>query len=75
MNTKIARVTDHPDLVRDLESKAILAVDQSKYKEYKQKKDLLKNTMRYGEEIENLKRDVSEIKSLLIQMINNINKS
>lgn len=68
---KLALVKDHPDLVRDMESKAILASDQLKYKEYKQKKEMLKSTMKYGEEIENLKKDVQEIRSLLQQLVNN----
>lgn len=68
---KVALVKDHPDLVRDLESKAILASDQLKYKEYKQKKEMLKSTMKYGEEIENLKKDVQEIRTLLQQLVNN----
>lgn len=66
---KIARVIDHPDLVRDMESKAILASDHIKYREYKQKKDLLKSTMRYGEEIDSLKKDVQEIKALLLRLV------
>lgn len=68
---KVALVKDRPDLIRDMESKAILASDQLKYKEYKQKKEMLKSTMKYGEEIENLKRDVQEIRTLLQQLVNN----
>lgn len=68
---KVALVKDHPDLIRDMESKAILASDQLKYKEYKQKKEMLKSTMKYGEEIENLKKDVQEIRTLLQQLVNN----
>lgn len=66
---KIAKVIDHPDLIRDMESKAILASDRNKYRDYKQKKDLLKNTMRYGEEIDSLKKDVQEIKSILLRLV------
>lgn len=68
---KVALVKDHPDLIRDMESKAILASDQLKYKEYKQKKEMLKSTMKYGEEIENLKKDVQEIRTLLQQLVSN----
>lgn len=68
---KIARVKDYPDLIRDLDSKAILASDVSKYREHRQKKELLRNSMKYGEEIDNLKAEIGEIKALLIQMINN----
>lgn len=66
---KVAKVIDRPDLIRDMESKAILASDTAKYREYKQKKDLLKSTMRYGEEIDNLKKDVQEIKHLLLRLV------
>ena len=66
---KIAKIIDHPDLVRDLNSKAVLANNYDKYQEHKQKKHFLKNVMNQNEEIENLKNDVAEIKNMLLQIL------
>lgn len=67
-NVKIAKIIDHPDLIRDMDSKAVLASNIDKYQEHRQKKHFLKNVMNQGEEIENLKKDISEIKELLLQL-------
>ena len=67
-NVKTAKIIDHPDLIRDMESKAVLASNIDKYQEHKQKKHFLKNIMNQGQEIENLKKDISEIKEMLLQL-------
>jgi protein subunit release factor A len=67
-NVKTAKIIDHPDLIRDMESKAVLASNIDKYQEHKQKKHFLKNVMNQGQEIENLKKDISEIKEMLLQL-------
>jgi protein subunit release factor A len=67
-NVKVSKIIDHPDLVRDMNSKAVLASDLQKYQEHKQKKHYLKNILNQGEEIENLKKDISEIKEMLLQL-------
>lgn len=71
MNTKIAKIIDHPDLIRDLESKAVLATDIKKYSEHRQKKNLLKDMMQQNEEIKSLKKDIEELKALVGQLVNN----
>lgn len=70
---KIAKVVDNPDLVRDMESKAILANDPNRYNEHRQKKMFLKKIMNQYDELEDLKKDVAEIKQLLHSLLN-INK-
>lgn len=65
-NVKTAKIIDHPDLIRDMDSKAVLASNLDKYQEHRQKKHFLKNVMNQGEEIENLKKDISEIKQMLL---------
>jgi hypothetical protein len=65
---KISKIIDHPDLIRDMESKAVLASDLDKYQQHKQRKHFLKNVMNQGEEIENLKKDISEIKEMLLML-------
>lgn len=58
-------VMGNSGLVRDMESKAILNVDQQALETYKAKKKAL---MSKQEEIENLKSEVSEIKSDISQI-------
>jgi len=68
MEPKITKIIDHPDLIRDMNTKAVLANNIVKYQEHRQKKHFLKNVMNQGEEIENLKKDISEIKELLLKL-------
>ena len=69
MTTKTTKIIDHPDLIRDMNSKAVLNTNLEKYEEYKKRKNFLKDLMNQGEEINNLKKDISEIKDLLHSLI------
>ena len=60
------KVKDNDDLVRDKENSAILNVDADALSKYKMRRE--QERKRNGE-IDTLKKDVSEIKSLLLQMI------
>lgn len=64
-------VKGHPDLYRDEISGAILNCDDTSYQNYIQNKNL-KQAQKLSEknEIEQLKKDVTEIKSLLMELIN-----
>jgi len=66
---KVAKIIDRPDLIRDMDSKAVLATDLDRYQQHKQRKHFLKNVMNQSEEIESLKQDVSEIKEMLSQLL------
>ena len=70
--TMFAKVKEHPDLVRDMNSKAVLNVDNKSLEAYKKSRDMRsKQQQRYEglkEEIDNIKDDINEIKSLLINM-------
>ena len=66
---KVAKIIDRPDLIRDMDSKAVLATDLDRYQQHKQRKHFLKNVMNQREEIESLKQDVSEIKEMLSQLL------
>jgi len=54
----IAQVEDNPDLVRDLATNAIINNSNKAY-------DARLNQIQKGNELENLKKDVAEIKELL----------
>jgi len=60
------KVKDNDDLVRDKNSSAILSVDMDALSKYKMRRE---QERKRNEEIDELKKDVSEIKSLLLQMI------
>lgn len=60
------KVKDNDDLVRDKENSAILNVDADALSKYKMRRE---QERKRNEEINTLKKDVSEIKSLLLQMI------
>ena len=64
---KLVRVEGHPDLYRDMDTGAIINKDTSGYQQYLSNFANRKNTKK---ELDQLKTDVSEIKSLLKELIN-----
>ena len=69
--SNFAKVKDHNGLVRDMESKAILNVDTKALIEHRSKKQVMKGVIDNSKKIDNLENDISEIKQLLAQLINN----
>ena len=67
MHSKLVRIQDHPDLVKDMESKAVLNTNYAALLEYKK-------TQQMKSEIDDLKTDVSEIKDLLSTIVTMLNK-
>lgn len=63
------KVVDHPDLVRQKNSKAILNVDSKELNKYRQERDEKMKLRRLVDESEQMKSDIEEIKSLLRQLI------
>lgn len=67
--TEIFKVRDNKDLVRLKESKAVLNVNSKeldKYKQEREEKLKLKNILEQNQQMRN---DIDEIKSLLIQLL------
>lgn len=67
MHNRLVKIKDHPDLVKDMESKAVLNSNYAALLEYRKKQQM-------QEEIQNLKSDVSEIKDLLNSIAAMLNK-
>lgn len=67
------KVQDHPGLVRDSRSSAIINIDGDAYKEYQNRKNLQKKVSGMSQEISDLKQSVDEIKSLLTQILQRTN--
>ena len=63
------KVKDHPNLVRDTISNAILNVDNDALNKYKQERDRLLKLNRVVEEHEQIKNDISDIKNMLIKLM------
>ena len=77
---KIARVDDRKDLLKDMTSGALLSIDKKAAQEYREKKALL-NSRKESDlqlsqvkeklaEIDSLRNDLNEIKSLLREIVN-----
>jgi superfamily II helicase len=60
---KLAKVKDHPHLVKDMESKAVLNTNYAAFLEYKKRKQM-------EEDFTSLKTDVQELKIILQALLN-----
>ena len=67
MTQKLYKVEDHPDLVKDMESKAVLNTNYAALLEYRKKQAMI-------QDIDGLKSDVSEIKEMLNFIVSSLNK-
>jgi hypothetical protein len=65
------KIDNYSQFQKDSESKAILNVDKNALNAYKAQRKNIKKALDVNAEIENLKQDMVEIKSLLVQLINN----
>ena len=68
-----AKVKDHDNLVRDMNSKAILNTDKLALQEYYQKRELAKKELSEKNEskqrLDKIENEMSEIKDLLRELI------
>jgi len=73
-----AKVTDHNHLIRDMNSKAVLNTDRVGLQDYYLKRDSVKKEqsekLETKQRIENIEKDMAEIKELLREMIVKGNK-
>ena len=73
-NYNFVKVKDHKDLVRDPVSNGIVNTNKSKYDEYIARRDAAtkskKNEITMKEDLDNLKGEINEIKSLLKELVN-----
>jgi predicted nuclease with TOPRIM domain len=60
------KIKDHENLVRDEASNAVLNADLSSLQAYRERRA---KSLQMVQDVENLKSDVSEIKNLLLQLI------
>lgn len=63
----LVKVQDHPDLLKDTESKAVLNTNYASLLEYKKKQQMLKD-------MDSLKSEVVELKEMMGQILSLLNK-
>jgi len=72
--TEYLKVTDHPTLFRDPKTKAIMVIDQNARQNYINQRTLAQNAVKGSEELKQevntLKNEISDIKSMLNQILN-----
>jgi hypothetical protein len=66
----IMELDDTKELVRDVHSKALLAVNNTKLREHQLKRDSARMVTKNAEDISMLKNEMSEIKNLLQILVN-----
>ena len=66
MNSLIP-VTEHPSLLRDKNSKALINTDIAALNEYKNKKKM-------AEDVDTLKKEIQELKQLMLLVVDSIKK-
>ena len=74
MDYEFVKVKDQPSLMRDPSSNAILNDNQSGYDEYIARRDAAERSKKsetsMKEDLDNLKGEINEIKSLLKELVN-----
>jgi hypothetical protein len=67
---ELVKVKDHQELRKDPRTGAILLTDKNKAEEYLSKRKVFENDAAITKEINTLKDDMKDIKSLLQQLLN-----
>jgi len=67
----LLQVKDRPDLVKDDVTKAVLNTDTASLDAYRKRREAQREVKTMCEEIDDIKNDIADIKSLLKEIINN----
>ena len=62
--------TDHPSFIRNMDTSAILNIDTHGYKKYKDERARIIKLEQLSQSVETLQQDMSDIKTLLQQLVN-----
>lgn len=66
---RFIKVKDHPELVRDMKSNAILNTDKDALAKYREEREYKKKVAKVIEDMRNFRDELSEIKDLLRQIV------
>lgn len=64
-----SKVKDRNGLIRDMNSKAILNIDKQALDEHRQKRKVMRDLINQGTRIDKIENDISEIKSMLTELL------
>jgi DNA-binding transcriptional regulator GbsR (MarR family) len=67
----LLQVKDRPDLVKDDVTKAVLNTDATALDAYRRRREAQREVKTMCQEIDDIKNDIADIKSLLREIINN----
>lgn len=70
---KYEGVRGHSDIARDVESKAIVNMDNGSLNAYKLKRKREKEVQKTLDSVDELRNEVGELKSMVSQLLNTIN--
>jgi hypothetical protein len=69
---KYAKVKENPELIRDMDSKAILNTNVSALQAYKKKREKQQEVNAAIDDINNMKNEINEIKTLMQRILDKI---
>lgn len=69
---KYAKVKENPELIRDMESKAVLNTNLSALEAYKKKREKQQEIQSAVEDINTMKQDINELKTLMQRILDKI---
>jgi hypothetical protein len=69
---KVALVKDHKDVIRDMNSKAILSIDKEGLANHKKRRAERLESQKAISEINNMKEEIQDIKALLQRVLEKI---
>ena len=69
---KYAKVKENPELVRDMDSKAVLNTNVSALQAYKKKREKQQEIQSAVDDINNMKNEINEIKTLMQRILEKI---
>jgi hypothetical protein len=67
--------TEDLNFARDPGSNAVINTNVNAYKMYKQQREVARNTDHLAQDVESLKSELGEIKTLLTQLLQNVNSN
>jgi hypothetical protein len=69
---KYAKVKENPELIRDMDSKAVLNTNSTALQAYKKKREKQQEIQSAVEDINNMKQDINELKTLMQRILDKI---
>lgn len=69
---KYAKVKENPELIRDMNSKAVLNTNLTALQAYKKKREKQHEIQSAVEDINNMKQDINELKTLMQRILEKI---